>query len=392
MGAGVCLVAACTAGDAGDPYGRSNLLVHNGEKGAWRDDSRWTLRELRKIGTADSGGPDVFGRVVDIELDVLGRVWIADAQSHALHVFDDSGKHVRSIGSKGAGPGEFQQLAGMAWSPEGQLWVQDPGNNRYTVFDTAGRMVTTHRREAGVAMIPWPGTFDRAGRLYDVAPIVAQDGSIETGIVRLTRDLATADTFRLPRFDGEFFELVSGTERNRSINRVAVPFFGEQVWAVDGEGAVWTSQTNRYRLVRQNFAGDTSRIVEREHKPVRVTATDVDAALEEYSWFTTQGGRIDQSRIPRTKPALNNFFFSPDGFTWVFPYTPADEMHRIDVFDPTGRYLGTLDASAHLHPVPRPTVRGETLAALTESADGAPQVVIYRIEKRSGGASIARSD
>jgi NHL repeat len=68
---------------------------------------------MRASASADGEGPDVFRRIVDVALDPLGRVWVADAQMHEVRVFQPDGRHVRTLGRKGGGPAEFDGIAGM---------------------------------------------------------------------------------------------------------------------------------------------------------------------------------------------------------------------------------------------------------------------------------------
>ncbi|HEU0054047.1 MAG TPA: 6-bladed beta-propeller, partial [Longimicrobium sp.] len=159
---------------------------------------------MARLGSADSNGPDMFGRVVDVALDATGRVWVADGQSFHIQVFDAEGRHVRTIGRKGGGPAEFGEIGGMDWGPDGNLWVLDGGNARYAVYDTAGRLVTTHPRETGVNMVPWPGGFDARGSLYDIAAVPGGDTGIRFAVVRYDARLQPADTFLIPPFEGDF--------------------------------------------------------------------------------------------------------------------------------------------------------------------------------------------
>jgi hypothetical protein len=377
--------AAC-GGDGGsaraaEPGSGRAEHVRNGEAGRWKPGEAWQLVQQVRIGSADSGGPDMFGQIVDLAIDPLGRVWVADGHANQVRVFDGKGRHVRSIGQKGGGPGEFAQLAGMDFAPDGRLWVQDPGNARWSVFDTAGTLVATHRRPDGVNMSPWPGGFDRAGRLYDVALLPGENGELAQGIVRLGADLQALDTVPLPKFEEAYFEVVTSQGGSRSIQRVNVPFTGGQLWRVDPEGSLWTALTDHYRLYRHGPRGDTARIVEREQRPVPVSATEMTEMVDSYRWFVDMGGTLDRSRIPDTKPPFYAFFFSPDGTLWVIPSQGMNEPVRFDVFDPAGRYLGRVTGTERLLSAPAPAIRGDVFAAVVQDESGVPSVAVMRIER-----------
>jgi hypothetical protein len=367
---------------SGDAAGRAPpagaAVVSNAETGEWTSGREWRLTEELHIGSANSGGPDMFGQIVGLEVDALGRLWVADAQEGEIRVFDASGRHVRTVGRKGGGPGEFAELDGMDQAPDGTLWVVDGGNARYTVLDTAGSIVATHPRLAGVNMAPWAGGFDAQGRLYDLVPLIASNGEIDLGLVRYGRNLVPEDTLGISTYESEYFELVSpdGTQ-----HRTNVPFSPYMVWRVDRDGFVWSGVTDRYRLNRARFAADTVLVMERESPPVRITGAELDAMLENFKWFTDLGGKIDRRRIPRVKPPIFSLFFDDHGRPWVIPAGPAGEQTSFDVFEPSGRYLGRVASPLKVLFSPAPVVRGDYLYGVTQDEQGVNSVVRLRIER-----------
>lgn len=362
--AAAALLTACTAQGDGD-----------GQRGAWKPGQEWRLVEQARIGSMDGDGADVFASIVDVELDAMGRVWVADAQQHQVRVFDSAGAHVRSIGRKGGGPGEFGGIAGMDWAPDGTLWVLDGGNMRFAVYDTAGRLVTTRRRAANVVVSPWPLGFDRRGYLYDVGGATGGDGGER--VVRFAPELQPRDTFRAPAFQVPTLQVVTQQGRNRSIHRVNVPFAPVQLVRLDPDGFAWVAATDRYRLTRYRFDGTVDRVVERPARPRPVTAADRAAILAQYRDFQERGGKMDESRFPKTHPVIFDFFIGDDGHLWVLPMRASGVA---DVFTPDGVHLGEV-AFPRVLPSPVPSIRGDRMAAVEASRDGVPGVRIFRIER-----------
>lgn len=363
------LASLCACGGGATPEGG----------GAWTPGQEWQLTAQTTIGSADGEGPDVFAQIVDVELDPMGRVWVADGQQHQIRVFDSAGAHVRTIGRKGGGPQEFNGIAGMDWGADGTLWVLDGGNMRFAVYDTAGRLITTHRRDVNVTVTPWPLGFDSRGNLYDRASVTSHEDK-EERVVRFTPGLQPRDTFRVPPFEAPMFEVVREQGGgNRSINRVSVPFAPMQQWRIDPEGFVWIAVTHQYRLTRYRFDGTVDRIVERPVRPQPVTAEQRQKILDNYRGFRQSGGRIDESRIPRTHPVIMHFFVADDGHLWVVPFHGRDPV--IDVFGPDSRYLGQVSNPARLLPSPVPAIRGDWMAGVGVDADGVQSVQLLRIEK-----------
>ncbi|HEY0021612.1 MAG TPA: 6-bladed beta-propeller [Longimicrobium sp.] len=372
------LLAACgresaSTGFVVDTLPGGRVVASNTGTGAWKQGEGWTLVEELRIGTADGAGPDMFSGIQALQADPLGRVWVADQSTRELRVFGTDGRHVRTVGRKGGGPGEFEGVMGMSWAADGTLWVADANNNRYTVLDTAGRMVAAHRRESGMMAIPWPGGFDRRGRLHDIVP----GANFRPMVVRYGPDLKQADTVPIPEHKQASFEIVRDGRTRMS---VTVPFAPSREWGVS-RGGVWIGSGDAFRVHRLGERGDTVFTIERQYEPVPVTAAERDTALARLKWFTDQGGKLDASRVPAHKPAFEGFFEDDQGYLWVHPYAREGQEGGYDVFDPSGRYLGHVEMPAATGFV-QPVVRGNLLYAVVLDDDGIAYVARYRIQGR----------
>jgi sugar lactone lactonase YvrE len=352
-------------------------------KAAWGEGQAWRLVEETRIGAMEGNGPEVFGIVVDVTLDPLGRAWIADGQQQDIRVFDDRGRHVRTIGRKGAGPAEFMSIGGMRWESENRLWVLDGGNARFAIYDTAGTLVETRPRQSALTTSPWPGRFDDQGRLYDVDGDFGPDGAIRTSIVRSAPGARSRDTFQIPPFKEEVFEITRGDKRNQHVTQVNVPFTGTQFWALDPEGYVWIANTAEYRIERHAFTGAVERVVQQKHRKVPVEPGERERRLDDYRDFVRQGGRIDVSRIPSSYPALHGFLFDDEGHLWVSPITGEQEGRVLDVFELGGRYLGRVALPTPRRSSPRIIRNGRMLVVARDSLD-VQSIVVLRLDRSAG--------
>ena len=345
--------------------------------GLWKQGAEWRVTEEYRIGAKDEGGPASFGRISDVTLDALGRVWVADALQHEIRSFEADGRHVRSIGAMGGGPTEFLGVAGMDWGPDGNLWVLDGGNMRFAVYDTAGNLLATHRRNNNRVVSPWPLGFDTSGNLYDLADATGN----RQKIIRSDPDLQVLDTFRLPAFELPAFEVAHRQGDVTRINMVTVPFAGLQQWGVDPEGFVWVGMTNRYRIERYRFDGTVDRVIERNVTPKRVTQQQRREAITGHEDFERKGGRIDASRIPSTLPVFEDFFFDDAGNVWVMITPDRNQPKPADVFDRAGRYLGQVLLPSRLQSSPAPVVRGNRMVGVVQDDDQVESVVVLRLHK-----------
>ncbi|HEX2095717.1 MAG TPA: 6-bladed beta-propeller [Longimicrobiaceae bacterium] len=364
-----------------DTLANGTVVVSNPEHGVWDGASAWKVTEDLRIGSADGEGADVFAAPSSLEVDAWGRIFVLDQQAREVRIFDARGRHVRSFGRRGAGPGELERPVALSWGADGELWVVDPGNARFSVFDTTGAFRRMHIRFNGFMMEPWPGIVDGFGRVYDVG-MVEERRERTPVLVRFARSFERADTFRLPSHRAVTFELQKGSRIHYS---APVPFTPAMVWALTPGGLVWSGSTDRYRLRLHRPEGDTLRVVERVYRPVEVESVEMDSIPRQMEWFTRQGGKIDLSRVPRTKPAFVSVRVDDRGYLWVRPSAPAaDQKAAFDVFDPQGLYLGRVRLPAEIPDGLTLVIRGDLIYSVQLSDLGVPQVVRYRIHGRAG--------
>jgi hypothetical protein len=393
------VVAACGADGDADRAGaprievRAGGTVHvrNAEVGMWAEGEGWRLVEDVRIGAVDGRGPDVFGNVMSLSLavDDEGRMFVLDGQANEVRVFDASGAHVRTFGRAGSGPGEMRGPTLAGWGPDATLWIADPANARYTVFSRDGAYVASHRRAIGFSMRPWPGTIGADGRIYDIG--IGSGEGVEHVIVRVEPMTAAADTFALPSYDGGWFHLLN--RAGLPMRSVSIPFAGQLLWRLDPRGYVWSAVTDCYVIAQQNLDGDTLLIVEREQRPIRVSAEERAAALDGLQDFIAAGGRVEPARIPSTKPALHGFTVDDRGYLWVVPQREAGGGRRpYDVFDPSGRYLGEVTGSTGVMVWPAaPVFRDDYVYGFTVDDLQVPYLVRLRIEGRASSPTPARA-
>ena len=117
-----------------------------------------------------------------------------------------------------------------------------------------------------------------------------------------------------------------------------------------------------------------------------MTDAEREEAIEELEWFTSQGGQIDRSKFPKSKPVTASFFIDDEGNLWVERRVAAsdadDEGRLFDLFDAEGHYLGMLRLPFELGwSIPEPIVRKGVLYGVTSDEIGVLYVVRARIVK-----------
>lgn len=362
-----------------DTLPSGQVVITNPDQPLWSEDEAWTVTEDLRIGALDNPGPYEFAQIHAVDVDALGRIWVLEGQAKEIRVFDAEGRHVRTVGGEGGGPGEFNQPAHAEFGPDGRFWVVDPRNNRVSVVDTTGAFVESHRMEGGFVIFPWPGGFDLEGHYYLPIPRF-EGGGFSVGLVRHGPGFTPLDTLDRPSdpVERDAFEL-RDDEGGGIV--ASVPFSPGFRVLLSPQGTQWGLFTGEYRMFELSLAGDTLRTIGKAFDPLPVTAEDREAARESMTWFTDQGGKIDMSRLPDTKPPVQRMFVDDDGRIWVARTSDLPDGQLHDLFAPDGRFLGPVRL-----PVPMPTigrVRDGYIYGVTRDELDVQYVVRARIETRS---------
>jgi hypothetical protein len=390
---GCVFVSGCAEGDRRaaditvDTLESGTILVHNGAAGVWSEGEAWRTVEVVRIGSADAADPLVlFGDVWDVTLDALGRIYVLDRQPNEVRVFDETGRHVRTLGREGGGPGEFRNPIRLAWGPDHNLWVLDEGNARYSVFDTAGNFRDSHSRRIGGWGYAMQWIFDETGRLYEpgyaVDPATGEYGRV---YIRhsVAEDVVPTDTFGLVRYDASASSHTLRSEGGLTV--VGIPFAPRLTWHFDGVDGLWFAVNDAFRLYHSSLAGDTSRIVERETEPIPVGEADRQAIRERFASFGEPAVNQIIARVPAMKPAFETFVVDDRGYLWVVRTSGTGQLRSVrgvvfDVFDPDGRYLGAVQADVGTYPPPR--IIGDRMVGVVRDELDVPYIVLHRIEGR----------
>lgn len=116
-------------------------------------------------------GSEIGGRLAMAGIAVSSdrKVYLIDTTNNLIRVFDDDGNEISHFGETGADPGMLSRPHGIALSPSGFIFVADTGNNRIQVFTTNGQYVSGWElRDTRTEQIgaPWDIAINEHGELY----------------------------------------------------------------------------------------------------------------------------------------------------------------------------------------------------------------------------------
>ncbi len=322
------------------------------------------------MGLAHNAGPrtEYFDVIRAIRANAAGDIYVMDASSQEIHVFDRDGTHLSVLGGRGEGPGEFFRALGMVFDPYGSLWVSDPANQRYTVFGADGR-VETHDRYARIGVGPWPARFTTNGDFYDVSVErhrprnPSRKGSNVFAFEHVSADGEVLDTAMLIRWP---------VRLDRQGLNVIMDFAPRFAFAIDPTGAAWVANTKDYAVYRTSLpGGDTTLVFTLDSHAARVSEAERDSVVAM--------GWVEREDLPEYKPVIDRIIVSSH---YVF-IVPTLEGYRpgsvIDVFTTDGHFVGRLESPVTINWRLTDFALGDHIYVGTQDVLGVHQVSRLRI-------------
>jgi hypothetical protein len=389
-------------------------VVQSKGPGPWG--SARLVEELR-IGELEGAEEYTFGTVFGVAAGRDGSIFVAEIQPADLRMYDARGKFVKRIGRVGEGPGEYQQIDALAVMAAGNLAVHDGRLGRISIFDAQGNFLRSFQLHTGFFTNDM-FRVDNAGNFY----VKATERVTNAPPISLDRQLlwikanpagAVLDTFPIPMGKTPDVQLYGGPHSSRvqPVLSTLAPSGG----LVSGSPLGYVIDVQR--------PGQSTLRIRREYKPMPLLGAE-KAEWEAMAAFLSKQptGRSystgpDGKPVPRdapsvkytipvVKPAFRELRMAEDGRIWVQVYTAASkqapppppklpagalpppgfadrpvslwrETPTYDVFEPTGRYLGRVEAP------PRTSfmaMRGQNIWAVKRGELDESYVVRYRIE------------
>jgi hypothetical protein len=312
----------------------------------------------------------------------LQRRLILNASLSRIEVYDTAGQRIALMGREGGGPGEFGFPAGLQVSADGQVSVVDYGKGALVRFGP-DRMPISELPYQQFGF-PYSGIQAQGDTVYLDTNLPRENSAVWTLRRFSPRDSITVAQLVLPASG----ELNFGCVILRGQAPVLSPLL---VWAV-GDSALAVADEPGYRVdLRVNDR--LVRSIRRSVTPVPAGAAGVRRLYPEGQRIGFGRGRsdgctisvedlIEQQGVAPVVPEIQGLVLAPDGTLWVQRYTFPDEPQRVDVFDPSGVYRGTitghgvpagfLSGNRVLFPIKDEETGGYSLGLFVLEPDGEP--------------------
>jgi hypothetical protein len=116
-----------------------------------------TLKPDLTIGVDDGDENLMFGKVIRVDIDGKGNIYVLDYKFRKVAVFDRDGKLLRTIAvPEGQAPREATNLSGIAVTPSGTLFVNDM--RKVIVYGPDGQYIRTFLVDFMISSIGCAGT------------------------------------------------------------------------------------------------------------------------------------------------------------------------------------------------------------------------------------------
>ena len=330
----------------------------------------WRFTPVAIVAATDSGVD--FAQLTDytVTSDTLGHVFVLDSWfGKRVQILDTTGRVIRRLTRSGQGPGEIGRAVSIAASGDGVL----------SILDFA---------KTAIVRIRWDGTvlpqLSMAG--FDLF-----GGGSSTGdtVVVHTIDIRTPPPAEMLQYRTakETVTLVRHTPERlptlqfcRSAMDGLTPMLAPELRWTTRSGTTAESHTTSYRV--DQFLG--SRLKTSIRRSIDPIPGNEEAVRRFFPDGKIVGTRdcvvppdelVSKRGVASAVQAIRRVAIDPDGRLWAERNTFPDEPSRTDVFEATGRYIGTL--SGFGAPLGFPA-RGLFLFALPDSTTDIPHLGIFR--------------
>ena len=317
----------------------------------WEVGQEWRLspEPTLTIGVIDGAEEYQLFRAASAVRLATGEIVVANSGTYELRFYDSSGGFLRKVGREGEGPGEYRLLRAVWRHGTDSLIVPDPLNRRVNVLTGDGEFVRSFSLGADLVV---PLGLLSEGTFLCMMRERPAEGERPEGLVRSHMYYARYDVdgglldtlVRRPGDEGYY----GGTE-NMSFS--LAPPFGRRTQVTAGGDRWYYGSSDVWEIERYSADGTLTQLIRRREPNRPITAEiaedykrGVRESLSEVP-EPIRRAREDLS-LPETMPAYKQFIVDDEDNLWVAEYTRSEEQPSWAVFDPDGRFLGTVSVPA----------------------------------------------
>ena len=339
-----------------------------------------------------------FSRTTDLAVGCDGRIYVLDSGVRMVHVFDDGGRSIGSIGRHGGGPGEFEIPSAVGWHGD-TLWVSDRRLFRLSLFTPDGQFITarnTYWAPGGQDVPVSVHALLADGTLLGMPrgkPGPGDSYPSRVPLLRLAADADVVDTLAVLSNENSVLDIrYRGARYFRD-----QPFADGDLWGISTDGGaiviVHRSAARhggelQFQVTRLTAGGDTIFRKRYGYQRDRVADHEIESAISTISsrlvrMFPSEDAakRAVQAAlyIPAYRPPVTAVVAGRDGTTWLRRDVRVDSDCVVWMaLDERGNAIGEiqLNTGIRILEADREFIWGTGTTSL-----GTPYVVRYRLTR-----------
>jgi hypothetical protein len=329
-------------------------------------------------------------------------------QDGNVRIYDSTGKRVKTLGAKGAGPGEFRSIFRLGWTRD-TLWIYDPVLRRITFYGGDYALLRSdvlsealHQRidaehPTGISDFAPSGIAAGGNALGQIIEVTGRDPAtsqimMKYYVAAVCPSAALKKLVEIPTAAVSPRAWVPG-EGTITVAYAVVPFANDAAYSFSTTGdrfAIVTTdrEAKTFTVTERNGAGETifSRAYPYSPRPIPGNVADSAAAASgrwnsRYSPAVVE--RLTQETrklIPPTYPPVKSIVLARDGTTWIRT-TDATGLDQAMVLDAKGNVTATLALRRTLDIV---EADGNRVWAVDVDDDGLASVVVFTLKPTAG--------
>ncbi|HEX6038825.1 hypothetical protein [Longimicrobium sp.] len=348
------------------PRDSAGIRIVESARPVWDASAGWRVDSVPalQIGSVEGAAEYQLGRVQGAARLAGGGVAVADANAVEVRFYDARGRFLRAAGRRGGGPGEFGSIDAMLPYRGDSLAVWDARQTRLVVLGPDGGVGRTTSVRVGGASAALRGILADGSFVLEPSPSVEAFLRMEAGerrdsvrYVRHTADGAAANTL-----DARAGRELVARRAGGALSQESVLFGRNAYFAASGEHA-FVGESDAFRVDVTDAVGRVRMSIRRLGAPRRVERADLARAREaaqarqreraeriaRVTGGAARAPAFDDLPARATMPAFDQLAVDAEQNLWVRDYQVApDDPSRWSVFDPRGRWLGTVETPAGL--------------------------------------------
>jgi len=328
----------------------------------------------------------IIGRVGDLAVDNLGRVYISDVQAQAINVFEPDGKFITTLGSEGRGPGGFNYVKKLKihdkllYAADANFGIRrinifsldslslketvlvGKNENKYTLPENSypgieniyiksdGSYFVEYVANASIPDEMWQNV-DHYGHIY----------MMDTG-----GEIASEQVFR-------FKDAILVNKPEGAFSPIE-PFWGIAIKKLNGENDFLLARPEDFLIKVYNQEGVYQKAFYYPKNKIPLTyETAIEAGVHEYYIQ-----RMEFMDLPSNWPVIRSFIIDDKNNIWVATTVENMNVYEWWLLEPSGELITTFDWSRD-EPI-EAIKNGKMYTRQTDEETGLEQVVRYNVE------------